>query len=156
MQDLIGEGNLTLMRAIERFDYTRGFRFSTYASWVIAKDFAKKLPAQDRHRDIGGADTLEHVQRDLRLTEGIDFGAIERARHSLVQVIKDELDDREQYVILNHYGLLGSTIIKKSKTLQQIGDDLKLSGERVRQIELIALQKLKQSLSIEEFELLTG
>ena len=85
-----------------------------------------------------------------------DFAAIERARHSLVQVVKDELDQREQYIILNHFGLVGSLIRKNKKTLQQIGEDLGLTKERVRQLELIALQKLRQSLSIKEFELLTG
>jgi len=145
-----------LMRAVEKFDYTRGFRLATYASWIIAKDFARKVPADRRRLDKGGADTLDNIQKDLRLTEGVDFGAIERARHSLVQVIKNELDEREQHVILHHYGLTGSSIIKQTKTLQEIGDELNLSRERVRQLELTALQKLKQSLSIEEFELLTG
>jgi DNA-directed RNA polymerase sigma subunit (sigma70/sigma32) len=59
-------------------------------------------------------------------------------------------------VILNHFGLFGSPIRKRTKTLQQIGQDLGLSKERIRQIELVALQKLRQSLSTEEFELLTG
>ena len=92
----------------------------------------------------------------MRTTEAVDFAAIERARRSLVQVIKDELNEREQYIILNHFGLVGPPIKKKTKTLKQIGKDLELSKERVRQIELIALQKLRHSLSIEEFELLTG
>lgn len=156
LQDLISEGNFSLMRAVERFDYTKGFRLATYASWIIAKDFARKVPAEGRRPDRGGADVLDNIQRDLRVAEGVDFGAIERARHSLVQVIKNELDEREQYVILHHYGLAGSSIIKKTKTLQEIGDGLGLSRERVRQLELTALQKLKQSLSIGEFELLTG
>jgi RNA polymerase primary sigma factor len=156
LQDLISEGNFSLVRAVEKFDYTRGFRLATYASWIIAKDFARKVPAYRRRPDKGGADALDTIQRDLRVAEGIDFGAIERARHSLVQVIKNELDEREQYVILHHYGLAGSSVIKQTKTLREIGDELKLSRERVRQLELTALQKLKQSLSIEEFELLTG
>ncbi len=156
LRELISEGNFSLMRAVEKFDYTRGFRLATYASWIIAKDFARKVPADRRRLDKGGADTLDNIQKDLRLTEGVDFGAIERARHSLVQVIKNELDEREQHVILHHYGLTGSSIIKQTKTLQEIGDELNLSRERVRQLELTALQKLKQSLSIEEFELLTG
>ena len=156
LQELISEGNFSLIRAVERFDYTRGFRLATYASWIIAKDFARKVPADRQRPDKGGAEALDNIQRNLRLTEGVDFGAIERARHSLVQVIKNELDEREQYVILHHYGLAGSTIIKKTKTLKEIGDELKLSAERIRQLELSALQKLKQSLSIEEFELLTG
>ena len=156
LQELISEGNFSLIRAVERFDYTRGFRLATYASWIIAKDFARKVPADRQRLDKGGAEALDNIQRNLRLTEGVDFGAIERARHSLVQVIRNELDEREQYVILHHYGLVGSTIIKKTKTLKEIGDELKLSAERIRQLELTALQKLKQSLSIEEFELLTG
>jgi DNA-directed RNA polymerase sigma subunit (sigma70/sigma32) len=59
-------------------------------------------------------------------------------------------------VIINHFGLLGTLIRKEKKTLKQIGEDLGLTKERIRQIELVALQKLKHRLSIEEFELLTG
>ena len=91
----------------------------------------------------------------MRETATADFAAIERERRSLTQVIKNELNKREQYVILNHFGLTGSPIKKKKKTLMQIGEDLSLTKEWVRQIELLALQKLRQSLSSKEFELLT-
>lgn len=154
--DLVGKGNFSLVKAVEEFDYTRGFRFATYASWVIAKDYAREIPAETGRADRARTASLTDVQRDLRIAEAVNFAAIERARQSLVQVIKNELDEREQYIILNHFGLVGSPVKKKKKTLKQIGDDLKLSKERVRQLELIALQKLKHSLSIEEFELLTG
>lgn len=158
LQDLISEGNFSLMRAVEKFDYMRGFRFATYATLAIAKDFARKIPAEASRPDKAPTASYANVQRDLRITEAADVGAIERARQSLVQVIENELNQNEQYIISNHFGLVegGHPLKKKKKTLRQIGEDLGLSRERVRQIELVALQKLRQSLGAKEFDLLIG
>ena len=152
--ELVSKGNFALIKAVEEFDYTRGIRFSRTASLSIAKEYAK-VSGKSTELTREKAGSLASILPFLKTAEA-DFAAIERARHSLVQVIKDELDQREQYIILNHFGLVGSLIRKKKKTLQQIGEDLNLTKERVRQLELIALQKLRQSLSIKEFELLTG
>jgi len=157
LSDLVSEGNFSLMRAVETFDYTRGFRFGTHASWTIAKDYARKIPAQTARPGKPRAASLAEIHRHLKSTAAAaDVVAVERAHQSLTQIIRNNLNERERYIILNHFGLLGSPVKKKTKTLKQIGEDLHLSKERVRQIELIALQKLRHSLSPEQFELLTG
>jgi RNA polymerase sigma factor (sigma-70 family) len=156
LSDLVSEGNFSLMRALEKFDYTKGFRFSSHASWAITKDFARKVPAESALAGKSRTTDFAGVHRDLRRTAAADLGAIDRAHRSLTQVIKNNLNEREQYVIVHHFGLLGPPVKKQKKTLKQMGEDLGVSKERVRQIELVALQKLRHSLSPEQFELLTG
>lgn len=152
--ELVSKGNFALIQAVEEFDYTKGFRFSRRAALDIAKEYAK-VSGRSTELTPKRAASLASIQRDLRGTAA-DVSALEQARQSLAAVIREELDEREQYVILHHFGLTGSSIRKNTKTLKQIGDELELTKERIRQIELTALQKLRQRLSSEQFELLTG
>ena len=152
ISDLVSEGNLSLMRAVENFDYKKGVRFATYASLAIAKDFARSIPAESYISAKTKIAAIDNISR----TRSADAVSVEDAHTSLIGSIRANLNEREQYIIINHFGLEGTLIRKNKKTLKEIGDDLNLTKERVRQIELTALQKLKQSLSIEQFDSLTG
>ena len=150
--DLVSEGNMALMRAVEKFDYTKG-QFSNYASWAIKREFAHIRPTRQPGTERSDFDEISVSEHLKTRSAGVE--EIETARRSLEQVITNNLTEREQHVIRYHFGLSGTMVKKEFKTLKQIGDDLGLSKERVRQIELEALQKLRQTLSPEEFELLT-
>jgi RNA polymerase sigma factor (sigma-70 family) len=155
MADLISEGNLLLMKAVEKFDYIRGYRFSTFAAWVINTGFARKIPAEAGRPDRPGSTDVADLQLDMRLGGLVDIESVERAHYSLEEVIRNNLTEREQYIVRHHFALDGN-IRSKPKSLRQIGEELGLTAERIRQIELKALQKLRHSLSQEEFDLLTG
>ncbi len=156
MSELVSEGSVSLMAAVEKFDYTRGYRFSTYASWAIVKNFARMIPAESKRPDRAGGTDFANLPVNLRLEKLPDVYAVEQAQGDLRKIIENNLDQREQYIILNHFAIDPGIIKKKPMTLKQIGDELDLSKERIRQIELQALQKLRQSLSPEQFDLLTG
>ena len=154
--ELVSRGNLSLMRAVEKFDYQRGYRFSTYASWAIAKDFARYIPADAHRPDRPTGTDFADLSSQERQAFLPDIAALEQAQQNLRKIIENNLDARQRYIILNHFALDEGVIPKKPSTLKQIGEELGISKERVRQLELEALQKLRHSLSPEQFDLLTG
>jgi RNA polymerase primary sigma factor len=145
--ELISDGNIALIRAVEKFDYARGFRFSTYASWAIIRTFLQTIPTEDRYRSRFRTGTEEVFQTTC--DERIDPQSAEAAqaqRQEQVARLLTHLDDREQQIIRDRYGLgLG----REPKRLREVGRAMGVTKERVRQLQVRALAKLSQA-AVEE------
>jgi RNA polymerase primary sigma factor len=152
--ELVSDGNLSLMKAVEKFDYARGFAFSTYASYAIMRGFARSIPEARSHGDRyqTGCDDFLSVARDTRSIELPVEDEQAPIRHALSRGLGC-LDDRERAIIERHFGIGASN---EPTTLDEIGRELSLSKERVRQIELKALAKLRGVLGESTAALLAG
>ncbi len=139
--ELVSDGNMSLIRAVEKFDYSRGFKFSTYASWAIMKNFARSIPEEAVRRDrfVTGYDEIFDTAADRRADPYHEETSMREIKN-LLYTILDKLDEREQHVIIARFGLgqEGSP-----RTLEQVGRELGVTKERVRQLESRALKKLQ-------------
>ena len=150
--ELISDGNVSLLRAVEKFDYSRGNRFSTYASWAIIRGFARSVPQEQFLLDrfgTGNEDVLD-VAAGLRTYDPNEFNLGE-LRES-IDVVLAQLSPRERAILIDHYGLDKE---RDAQTLEQLGKNMGISKERVRQIEIAALKKLRKILYPKQADLLS-
>ena len=138
---LISDGNMSLIRASEKFDYSRGNKFSTYASWAIMKNFARTIPDEFKHRDRFRTSSEEiFTGHEDRRADNFSAEIDQAARTDQIQKILHTLDQREQQIIVRRFGLDHRF---EPLTLKEVGEELGVTKERIRQLEARALDKLR-------------
>lgn len=146
--EVVSDGNMSLMRAIEKFDFSRGTKFSTYATWAIMKNYARSIPEQHYHsaKYVTGQDLVLDQAADHREdTDDATVASDRRHVRELIDVGLNELSVREREIVRHHFGLgeeNGSSV-----TLDDLGKRFGVTKERVRQIEQKAIARLREVLS---------
>jgi len=148
--DLVSDGNMSLIRAVEKFDFARGNKFSTYASWAIMKNYARTIPDEHRQRDrfrTSHGEMFTSAEDDR--SDQFEQEAAQLRREANVEKILGSLDEREQKIITRRFGLRRG---EEPLTLKQVGAELGVTKERIRQIEARALSKLRKAAEEEKIE----
>jgi RNA polymerase primary sigma factor len=145
VDEFSSDGCMILLGAIDRFDFSRRFRFSTYATHSIQRHFFRAWKVRQRRKERfpnAAAEMLcEIPQQDNDIPVCEDPESV--VSHLLSQA-EHVLDEREHQILMERFGLAGRD--KKGRTLREIASDLGISKERVRQLQMKALEKLREIL----------
>jgi len=140
--EFVAEGNGILLYAIDKFDYARGYRFSTYLTHAVQRHLYRVINRRRKRAEREFAREPEILMSEVTAEPVVDELAESEVRDAAAMIISriDEvLDDREQFIIRGRFGLDGSG---KGKTYSDLGEHLGLSKERVRQLCQKGLEKL--------------
>lgn len=146
--DLISEGSLALLRAANKFDCSRGYKFSTYACRAILKSFSRVATRTTRYRGHFPTEfdpMLEKSNYVERRRMDVAGDCVEELR-TILEGNLGRLSDIEKRVIQARFALDGDDDVAKGKTLEQVGELIGVTKERVRQIQNKALGKLRLAL----------
>jgi RNA polymerase sigma factor (sigma-70 family) len=144
----VSDGYVALMRAVEKFDFSRGYKFSTYASWAIINSSLRD-PARGYQRDgfPTGYEAMLAATPDHRNDQSPREMDLERYQEAIRGMLGG-LNDRERRIIVSRFGLEGTC----QKTLNQLGKELGITKERVRQLETRARDKLRKIAEAQKFD----
>ncbi len=147
LPELMSDGAISLMRAVEKFDYSRGNKFSTYATWAIMKNFARSIPDEKTHREryVTGHEDMFEARPDVRTDEQEVLTQAELVKAKVSRLL-DVLDPRTRDIIRMRNGLDGSA----EMTLEQIGRHFGITKERVRQINVRGMKQLKDKADVKD------
>lgn len=163
--DLIAEGNLGFMKAIEKFDYTRDLKTISYSVWWIRQTILEalkkrnilkgdELTQSDNMDEENNSDIDDNITEQEEYIDSFEFSNIKQTDDSFsMDKLFDTLTEREKKVISLYFGFDQN----KDLTLEEIGKELGLTKERIRQIKECALKKmrteaLKNSITSETFK----
>lgn len=145
--DLVSEGNMALLRAVDKFDAGRGYKFSTYACRAILKAFSRQGMKLSKYRQRFPTDFDPKLERSNFLEtkrESFERDAAEEVKR-IVLDNRADLTDVERTVIEHRFGL-ESAEGEKPMTLEQVGQIIGVTKERVRQIQNKAMEKIRLQL----------
>lgn len=148
--EVISDGLMAMMRAVEKFDFDRGFRFSTYATMVVRRQIYRSMKTEYRDRSRFSS-TDNGALGEQTLPEGeprIGFQDWKHLDRSLTALM-EQLDPRERTIIRARFGFDSDG---KKQTLQSLAEDFGVCKERVRQLEKRAMEKLRKLASETELE----
>ena len=142
--EIVSEGNMALLRAVDKFNVDRGFKFSTYACRAILKAFSRTALKASRHRTrfpVEFEPDLEKSDWSDRRRETIEEECIDELKHIVNRNLAD-LTNVEQTVIRRRFNWQESA--ESPLTLEEVGKIIGVTKERVRQIQNKALAKIRQ------------
>lgn len=145
--DLVSEGNMALLRSVDKFDCGRGFKFSTYACRAILKAFSRQGMKLSKHRQRFPTDfdpALEKSNHLETIRRTHEMECADEVKH-IVMTNEADLSEVEKTVIHHRFGIdLGED--QEPLTLEQVGQIIGVTKERVRQIQNKALEKIRTAL----------
>ena len=161
MADLISEGNIGLIKALDKFDEDKGYRFITYAVWWIKQSIIEAIRANKgkmKMADIASCESCTENTED-KITSDDELNPIynqsgiscsfeneiielEERQNKVIDNVMDSLDNREKTIVEAYFGING----KSEQYLAEIGNELHLTSERIRQIKEKALRKLRSRM----------